>query len=120
MKDKLNEHGQAEYEKARLLMVNYWQDVYELPLSCYCFTLQLLEQAGRNIDERGLIIPYTNKSGATNLIENPYCKVYRDLSALAMKQAKQLGLPVADNQKIKSAPKQKKGFDLSSAVLRKA
>lgn len=114
MKDRLNEYGLQEYEKAKKQMADYWQDVYEIPLCTYCFTLMLIEKSTSELESQGMVVPYTNKSGATNLIENPNCKVYRDLGAMAMKQASLLGLSVHAKQKIKGVKNPKKaGFDLT-------
>lgn len=73
-----------------------------------CTLAEILEKrdaAQAEFRERGsrIMIEYTNKFGATNLVQNPLVRVINDLNRDALTYWKELGLTAASLKKINEA-----------------
>jgi len=74
-------------------------------LAIYCDAYSRLLQANEEIETQGMFVEYTNKAGATNVIENPAVKTANKYADLIRKMCGEFGLTPSARCKL-TLPKQ--------------
>lgn len=80
-------------------LLNYL-DVFSLGICCDA--LSKMEQCKRILQQEGLLVEYTNKAGASNIIEHKAINIYQKYVGIFNTYGSKLGLSPADRAKIVS------------------
>ena len=69
-------------------------------LAIYCDAYAKYTKASQEIDKFGLVIKHTNKSGATNIVTNPYVQIAGKYAELVKKFCDEFGLTPTSRARI--------------------
>lgn len=69
-------------------------------LAIYCDAYAKYIKASQEIDKYGLVIKHTNKSGATNIVTNPYVQIASKYAELVKKFCDEFGLTPTSRARI--------------------
>lgn len=79
-------------------------------LAIYCDAFSKLLQANSEIESRGMFVEYTNKAGATNIIENPAVRTANKYADIIRKMCAEFGLTPSARAKL-TLPKEEEEED---------
>lgn len=105
--DWLDKIGKKEWLRVanELEDLNILTNVDIAALGMYCDAYSKYQLATKKINEEGMFIEYTNKAGATNVIEHPAVKAQVKYAELIKKLCSEFGLTPSSRAKI-TLPKQ--------------
>lgn len=103
----LDKVAKKEWRRVRkeLEDLNLLTNVDITALAIYCDAYSKLLQANEEIETSGMFVEYTNKAGATNVIENPAVKTANKYADLIRKMCGEFGLTPSARCKL-TLPKQ--------------
>ena len=98
----LDKEGKKEWERIvkDLEELNILTNVDITALGMYCDAYSKYQLATKKINEEGMFIEYTNKAGATNIIEPPAVKAQVKYADLIKKLCSEFGLTPSARAKI--------------------
>ena len=98
----LDREGKKEWERIvkELEELNILTNVDITALGMYCDAYSKYQLATKKINEEGMFIEYTNKAGATNIIEHPAVKAQVKYADLIKKLCGEFGLTPSARAKI--------------------
>lgn len=70
-------------------------------LAAFCYQVQIMEVAARDINKNGMFMESTNKQGATYRYKNPAVSIYNEAVTQVNKLAQQFGLSPSARTRIK-------------------
>ena len=98
----LDKEGKKEWKRIAkdLEELNILTNVDITALGMYCDAYSKYQLATKKINEEGMFIEYTNKAGATNIIEHPAVKAQVKYADLIKKLCSEFGLTPSARAKI--------------------
>ena len=103
----LDKEGKSEWKRVsrELKELNILTNIDTTALGMYCDAYSKYQLATKKINEEGMFIEYTNKAGATNIIEHPAVKAQVKYADLIKKLCSEFGLTPSSRARI-TLPKQ--------------
>lgn len=100
--DWLCETGKAEWDRIQddLIDLNLLTNLDVNQLAIYCDAYAKYIEAAKQINEKGLTMEYTNKLGATNLVNNPYVQIATKYAEIVKKYCDEFGLSPVSRAKM--------------------
>lgn len=117
--DWLDETAEAEWDRIvkDLMELNLLTNIDVSALSIYCDAYSKYVQATESLKSEGLIVEYTNKSGATNKTQNPNVQIANKYAAIVKSMISEFGLSpsariklVLPKEEVKEKSKEEKLF----------
>lgn len=90
----LDREGKKEWRRVskELEELDLLTNIDTTALAIYCDAYSKLLQANKEIEDKGMFVEYTNKAGATNIIENPAIRTANKYIDVIRKMCGEFGL----------------------------
>lgn len=100
--DWLDNNGKKEWDRIveDLVSLGLLSNIDVSQLAIYCDAYAKYIQATNEINKFGLVIKHTNKSGATNIVTNPYVQIANKYADLVNKYCTEFGMTPSSRAKI--------------------